>query len=94
MSEETKSYNIDVVMKNLDGSEIKEGEELVMLNKIIANTLIQAREGDSARNYSLAIELFKGGKELNDNDAEYINTQLKATKASPLVVGQFAELTK
>jgi len=93
--------NVDQVLKNLDGSNLKDSVNGEVVDAILQTALINAILAPSKddngvtkiQKYELARKIYKGGEvELTSEEITVCKKAVEATYPSPLIVGQVVEM--
>lgn len=84
--------NFSQELKDLAGNTVKDGETIITLGVVVANTLVmpkQEQRKDPAKCYVIAMKVFGGGEhEIDQIDLELIKQEIKTSSYWPLLVGQ------
>lgn len=89
--------DLDIVLKNLDGSSIVEKEATVIVRTICINALLATFQDEQidglekANRWKLAMQLHNGGNELSPEEIVLLK-KLVGKGWSPLIVGQIYEI--
>lgn len=85
-----KKINLDQVLIDLKGEEIKDGENGFTMGKALANIMLASKEGGKMKLYILGTKFYTGGNaELDASDFSLVLKTVKASEAyGSLIVGQ------
>lgn len=86
--------DLDTKLKNLDGSDYKEGNKEITLGLVLSSCLDSSSEGGRMKLYVLAKKCYKGGKaEFDSADIALLKKSVEQSSIkSNLIVGQVLEM--
>jgi hypothetical protein len=90
-----KKVNFNTTIKDLDGKEIKQGTEKLLIKNMVSNCLLGLRkQANPIEILDLALKIYNAKKdlELDDNDIKIIVDAIKEGEYPVLILGQILKL--